>query len=63
MTEPRWLRVLVAGACGYEICALVTGKVPTISSVCRKHHWCEILLISALVIHFRLRRLEVLASE
>jgi hypothetical protein len=42
---------VVAGACAYEIFALTTRKAPTISVLCRRHHWFEALVLGALVVH------------
>lgn len=44
-------RVLIGAACCYELAALATGRVPTISSLCRRHRAAEAVLIAALLTH------------
>jgi hypothetical protein len=46
------MRTLVGAACGYEVFALTTRRVPTISKICRCHRSVEAALLAALIIHF-----------
>lgn len=45
-------RTLVGAACSYEVFALTTRKVPTISMWCRKHRSLEAVILIGLVVHF-----------
>jgi hypothetical protein len=49
------LRPVVAAACAYEVYALASRRVPTISRLCRRHRALEVLLLAALIIHFHYR--------
>lgn len=45
-------KALVAGLCGYEVVAITTGRVPTITALNRR---CPVLgaaLLGALAVHF-----------
>jgi hypothetical protein len=46
------IRMVVAAGCAYEVFALVTQRVPTLSHVCRTNRWVEGLVLSCLVLHF-----------
>lgn len=37
--------------CGYELGALATGRVPTLTQVCAKHPWVGPLLTVCLAVH------------
>lgn len=50
------MRVFVGAACGYEVFALATRKVPTLSACCRKHRFLEVVLIGGLLVHFHFER-------
>jgi hypothetical protein len=47
----RPLRFAVAAACAYETFAIVTGKVPTISTACTKYQWLAPLVLGGLTAH------------
>lgn len=36
--------IFVAGLCAYEVFALTTGRVPTVSAFCRRYWWCAALV-------------------
>lgn len=55
MTEGRHLRAAVAAGCAYEVFALVSGRAPTISRLCRRHRVFEVVLLGVLVIHLHHR--------
>lgn len=44
-------RAAVAGACIFETVAIETGKVPTISTICRKHKSLALGLAAAWLLH------------
>jgi hypothetical protein len=50
-TEVGYPEVMLIGLCEYEQFAIMTGRVPTISTVCRKHRWVEALLVAAFALH------------
>lgn len=49
MAEERCLRAALAGLCAYEVFALASGRVPTISRLCRRHRMLEAVLLGALI--------------
>lgn len=51
------LRTVVGCCCSYEVLALITGKVPTISSFCRHHRIIEMVMLGALVVHLHFERI------
>lgn len=46
-------RIAVAAICGYEVVALTTNLVPTVSQIVRRRPILEPLLIGGLIWHFR----------
>lgn len=44
-------KVAVGVACSYEVAAITSKKVPTISQMCKKHRWLEVVIVGLLVIH------------
>lgn len=57
----RVLKTVVGGACAYEVYALVSGRVPTLSKLCRRHRAFEAFLLGTLVIHFHRQEKELCA--
>ena len=51
--ESTAARVVVAAACQYEVVAITTGLVPTITSIDKRHPVIGLSIITALVWHFR----------
>lgn len=49
-------RMLVGLGCSYEVFALTTRRVPTLSQYCRRHRWFEAALFGSLLIHFHIRK-------
>lgn len=45
----RWI---VVGLCGYEAFAIITGKVPTLTALQRRHRWLGVGLTLAMAHHF-----------
>lgn len=41
----------ISAACAYEITAIATGKMPTITSICRRYRAAEIAFFLWLVVH------------
>lgn len=41
----------VAALCAYEVTAILTGRLPTVSSVCRRRRWVEAALLAVLLAH------------
>ena len=50
------VEAVVAAGCAYEVVALVTRRVPTLTSICREHRWAEGLLLTWLVFHLHYYR-------
>jgi hypothetical protein len=47
-----------AGLCGYETAAICSGRVPTLTMLCRRYQWLAPLLVGALAVHlYRDRRI------
>lgn len=51
MTSRDGVQTAISALCAYEIVAIGTGKVPTISSLCRKHRSLEAVFLAWLVVH------------
>lgn len=51
MTKRQSVQSAISALCAYEIVAIGTGKVPTISALCRKHRALEALFFAWLVVH------------
>jgi hypothetical protein len=56
VTLENGVRMMVGAACAYEVFALTTRKVPTLSRMCRHSKSFELLLFGALIVHFHLER-------
>jgi hypothetical protein len=41
----------VAAACTFEVVAITTGKVPTISMLCGRHRWLGPAVLGVLAVH------------
>ena len=52
MREPAALRWVVGAACAYEVAALTTGAVPTISRLADRYPAFGALVVGALAWHF-----------
>ena len=56
-------QAVIGFACAYEMTAILSKKVPTITMLCRQHRWLEASFLSWLIIHLhrdqetRLRKL------
>lgn len=50
--ETRHTKALVVALCGYEIGAITTGRVPTLTAMHRRWPIVGLALVSALVVHF-----------
>lgn len=56
MTVENGIRTVIGTACAYEVFALTTRKVPTLSKICRHSKPFECLLFGTLFVHFHLER-------
>lgn len=45
------MKWVAAGLCGFEVAAICTGKVPTLTALSAKHRWLGPVLVGALAIH------------
>ena len=50
--EP-YLRAAVAAVCAYEVVAITTHKVPTVSWIVRRYPAIKPLVLGALAVHFQ----------
>ena len=50
--ENRATKAVVAGLCAWEIAAITTGRVPTITTLNRRHPTVGVVLVGALALHF-----------
>ena len=46
------VRAVIGLGCAYEVVALATGRVPTLSRLCRANRWFEAVLLAWLLLHF-----------
>ena len=59
MTAPEFtfadpfLRTVVAGACAWEVAAITTGLVPTVSRISKRHPVFGVAVLVVLAYHFR----------
>ena len=51
----RWLtaqKAAVSVVCAYEVVAVMSGRVPTVSAVCRRcHPWLGLVILGSLAVH------------
>ena len=50
--ENRATKAILAGICTYETAAIITGRVPTITTLNRRHPVIGVVLVGALALHF-----------
>jgi len=58
VTLENGVHAVIGAACAYEVFALTTRKVPTLSKICRHSKSFELLLLGTLVVHFHMERAE-----
>jgi hypothetical protein len=51
MTSERAGKAAVVALCAYETAAVVTGRMPTVSAMCRRRRWVEAALLAVLLAH------------
>lgn len=51
----RASKAMVAGLCVYETVAIMTGRLPMVSQLCRRHRWVEAGLLAVLLTHLHYR--------
>lgn len=42
---------VVCTCCTYEVAAILSQRVPTISQMCKQHRWAEVVIVGWLLIH------------
>jgi len=52
-------KAVIVGLCGYEVIAVVSGKLPPITSICRQHRSVEAVLLLWLAVHLHRKIAEV----
>jgi hypothetical protein len=45
---PKWM---AASICGYEVLAIASGRVPTVTALCGRFRWLGPTLVVALTVH------------
>lgn len=50
--ENRATKAVVVGLCAYEAAAICTGRVPTITTLNRRHPVIGVAIVGALALHF-----------
>jgi hypothetical protein len=45
------LKLIAGTLCGYEVAALATGRVPTLTALSARHRWLGPVLVIALAVH------------
>jgi hypothetical protein len=48
-------RTAVVALCCYEAAAVTSRRIPTVSMLCRRHRWTEVLLPAVLLTHLHAR--------
>lgn len=48
------MKHVLAVLCAYEVMAVWTGRVPTITSHCGRHPWLGVAAVTALAVHLAL---------
>lgn len=48
--RPTWLIVLLG--CSWELTALLTDRIPTITALSRQHRWLAPTVLTTLAVHF-----------
>lgn len=51
MTGDQTVRTAACVAFAYEAAAIGTGRLPTISELCRRHRGAEVLMLALLAVH------------
>lgn len=47
----RIFRALVASICAYEVAALTTRRMPTVSAICTRRPWLIPVIVGGLTVH------------
>ena len=50
------MKWVAAGLCAWEVAAICTGKVPTLTQVSADHPWFGLFLVGALAVHLHKQR-------
>lgn len=45
------MKWIAAGLCGYEVAAITTGRIPTLTRLSAEHPWLGPLLVLSLAVH------------
>jgi hypothetical protein len=46
-----------AAVLSYEVIAITSsGRLPTITALCERHHWLGVVVVGALIVHLALSR-------
>jgi hypothetical protein len=51
---PTLMKWAVAATCGYEVAAIATGRIPTLTMLADRHRWIAPILVAALAVHLLL---------
>lgn len=58
----RIVTTVFAGVCAYECAAVTSGRLPTVSQLCRRRRWVEAGLLACLLVHLHAGARAVSAS-
>lgn len=50
---PKPVRVFASGVCAYELAALWSDRLPTITAIVKAHPWIAPVILGALAYHFQ----------
>jgi len=50
------MKWVAAGLCAYEVGAITTGRVPTLTQLSAQHPWIGLVLVGALAVHLHKQR-------
>jgi hypothetical protein len=54
---------VVLSLCAYEVAAIVTGRIPTLTALQKRYRFIGPLIVGGLFVHFYLDDISVLARE
>lgn len=61
LARSKWI---AAGLCGFEVLAITTRRVPTLTELSSRHRWLAPMLVGALAVHlYRAPRVQVIIAD
>lgn len=51
LARQKWVAFTI---CGYEVCAIATGRTPTVTALCERYRWLGPAVLASLALHLYL---------